>query len=58
MTAVPPFPARDHRASPIGRAVVDDHDLLVELEGPDPLEHLADRGRLVVGGDDERDAHY
>src|SRR5207237_5214033 len=40
----------------VGRAVVDDDDLGVELELRDPLQHLADRRGFVVRGDEERDS--
>jgi len=53
-----PSPPRvEQRRRPVGRPVVDDDDLKVEPERLDTLEHLADRRLLVVGGDDEGDAH-
>ena len=50
-------PLLEQRRGPVGRAVVDDHDLVVEAERLDALEHFADRRLFVVGGDDEGDAH-
>jgi len=40
----------------VSRAVVGDDHLRVQVEGLDTVEQLVDRGRLVVDGDDERDA--
>ena len=40
----------------VGEAVVHDDHLPVESERVEPLEHLADRRRLVVDGDWEGDA--
>ena len=41
----------------VGRAVVDDDDLLVEVERPDRVEHVDDRRRLVVGRHQEGHPH-
>src|SRR5438105_538099 len=49
-------PLRDV-AGAVCRAVVDDDHLPVEPERVDAFEHLRDRRRLVVGGDQEGDAH-
>ncbi|MFP5362794.1 MAG: hypothetical protein ACLGI5_08705 [Thermoleophilia bacterium] len=46
----------DDRRRRVGRAVVDDDDLRVEAERVDAPQDLADRRRLVVRGDEERDA--
>src|SRR5204863_7856210 len=45
--------ALDERRRVVSRAVVDDDDLGVEVQCFDALEHLKDRGRLVVGGDEK-----
>ena len=42
----------------VGRAVIDDDHLRVELQRLDPLENLADGRRLVESGHDQRDAHW
>src|SRR4029077_19953149 len=50
-------PGLDEISRPLGRAVVDDHDLLLQVEAVDTVEDLDDRRRLVVGGYEERDTH-
>ncbi len=37
----------------VGRAVVDDHQLLVALDGTHPCQHLDDCGPFVVNGNDD-----
>src|SRR6059058_4387808 len=46
----------EHGARPVGRAVVDDDDLLWEADGHDPLEEGPDGADLVVHRDDDRQA--
>jgi hypothetical protein len=48
-------PRLDDLRRRVGRAVVDDDDLGVEIERVDALEDLADRGGLVVGRDEKGD---
>ena len=54
---LPCAPLFDEVAAAVGRAVVDDDDLLVELERPDGVEHGHDRRGLVVGRYEEGDPH-
>src|SRR3990172_3828036 len=41
----------------VGRAVVNDDDLLVEAQSQHPLDDALDGDFLVVDGNDERDPH-
>ncbi len=50
-------PALDQITRPVGRAVVYDDDLLLEVERPDRVEDGADRRRLVVRGHEEGHTH-
>ena len=53
----PLSPVSDGFRRPVGGAVVDDDDLLVESQGGNALEEVRDGGSLVVGRYDEGDAH-
>src|SRR4051812_36086509 len=50
-------PWGEHPGSAVGRAVVDDDELLVERQGVDLLQDLVDELLLVVDRDQERDPH-
>jgi len=52
---LPVLPVVEHTARAVGRTVVDDDDLLVELECVDTRKQLADGRGLVVDGHDEGD---
>ena len=41
----------------VARTIVDDDHLRVEIESRNPFENLPDRRLLVVGGNEEGDAH-
>jgi hypothetical protein len=47
-----------HVRCPVGRTIVDDHDILLETEGgrhAHPVQDRRDRVDLVVDGDDDRE---
>src|SRR5205085_7305895 len=50
-------PGLDCLGRAVRRSVVDRHDLRVERKRSDPVEYVPDRRHLVVGCDQERDAH-